>query len=162
MHRSLSPAEAKAWNGLLHAHDSIVRDLDRQLRAADGLPLSWYDVLCEVASVPEDGVRMGELADRVLLTRAGLSGLVDRLERAHLIERRPSTATRAARTPSRPPRDDRLLHQAEQTHWAAVRGRYTGCLDNTELALLGHLWDRVAGQLRAEAHQPLPSSHGWW
>lgn len=144
MHRSLSPAEAKAWNGLLHAHDSIVRDLDRQLRAAHGLPLSWYDVLCEVASVPEDGVRMGELADRVLLTRAGLSGLVDRLERAHLIERRPCNGDARGTYAVATAEGLRLLHQAEQTHWAAVRGRYTGRLDNTELALLGHLWDRVA------------------
>ena len=49
---ALSPTEAAAWQGLLRAHAALVRDVDGELRAAHGLPLSWYDVLCEVASAP--------------------------------------------------------------------------------------------------------------
>ena len=68
--------------GLLRAHAALVRDVDGELRAAHGLPLSWYDVLCEVASAPRAaGSAWRSWPSRVMLTPAGLSGLVDRLER---------------------------------------------------------------------------------
>jgi DNA-binding MarR family transcriptional regulator len=146
---ALSPTESAAWHGLLRAHASLVRELERELRAAHGLPLSWYDVLREVGTAPDGRIRMGELADRVMLTPPGLSGLVDRLERAHLIERRPcdgdGRGTYAVVTPAGMHR----LEHARATHRDAIRRRYTSRLDDTELVLIGRLWQRVASPGRA-------------
>jgi DNA-binding MarR family transcriptional regulator len=139
----LTSTEAKAWTGLLRAHAALLRDVDRELRRAHGLPLSWYEVLHAVASAPAGGIRMGDLAERVLLTRAGLSGLVDRLEGAGLVERRP--CEHDARVTYAVPTAEglRQLERAARTHRDAVRRGYTGRFDDAELELFGRMWERV-------------------
>jgi DNA-binding MarR family transcriptional regulator len=51
------------------------------------MPLNWYDVLIELQEAPDNRLRMSDLADRVLLTRSGLTRLVDRLEKEGYIIR---------------------------------------------------------------------------
>lgn len=146
---ALSPNEAAAWQGLIRAHAALVRELDRELRAAHGLPLSWYDVLREVAAAPGGRMRMGELADRVMLTPPGLSGLVDRLEHAHLIERRPCDGDARGTYAVVTPIGMRRLQPARATHRDAIRRCYTSRLDDVELVLIGRMWRRVASGGRA-------------
>jgi DNA-binding MarR family transcriptional regulator len=146
--KALTKYEARAWTGLLRAHAVLVRDVDRELRAAHDLPLSWYDVLAVVAAEPAGRLRMGELAQRVMLTRAGLSGLVDRLERAHLVERRRCDGDARGTYAVVTGEGRRLLERAYPTHRDAVRTRYTGRFDDAELELVGHVWERVAASSR--------------
>jgi DNA-binding MarR family transcriptional regulator len=145
----LSPTEAAAWQGLLRAHAALVRNVDGELRAAHGLSLSWYDVLCEVAAAREGRIRMKELAERVMLTPAGLSGVVDRLERANLIERRPCEGDARGTFAVVTAEGLQQLQQAKRTHRDAVRHHYTSRFDRTELELVGSVWDRVAGGSRS-------------
>jgi DNA-binding MarR family transcriptional regulator len=139
----LTRFEVRAWTGLLRAHAVLVHDVDSELRAAHGLPLSWYDVLYEVASAPGGRMRMGELADRVMLTPAGLSGLVDRIEHARLVERRRCDGDARGTYAVVTAEGLELLGRARQTHRDAIRRRYTGRLDDTELGLIGRLWERL-------------------
>src|SRR3712207_729935 len=83
----LSPAELGAWRGMLRAHTALVRALEAELEAAHKLPLSHYDVLIYLRSAPGRRLRMAELADSVLLSRSGVTRLVDRLEREGLLVR---------------------------------------------------------------------------
>jgi DNA-binding MarR family transcriptional regulator len=144
----LSRREAAAWHGLLRAHARLVRDLDRSLREAHGLPLSWYEVLAELASAPEGRIRMGELAARVMLTPAGLSGVVDRLQRAKLIERRPCEGDARGTFAVATAEGLRRLRRAERTHRDTVRRHYTSRFDDSELELVGSMWERVAASGR--------------
>jgi DNA-binding MarR family transcriptional regulator len=145
----LTKYEARAWTGLLRAHAALVRNVDGELRAAHGLSLCWYDILREVAAAREGRIRMKDLAGRVMLTPAGLSSVVDRLERANLVERRPckddARGTYAVVTTE----GLGQLQRAEGTHRNAVRRHYTSRFDNTELELVGSVWDRVAAGGRA-------------
>ena len=100
---------------------------------------------------------------RVLLTPAGLSGLVDRLERAKLVERRPcdgdargtyAVVTAEGRELARacPPHPPRCragsLHEPLRRRGAGARRAQCGSGSHA----------RAAG---AESPQPLPSSHAW-
>src|SRR6185503_17451265 len=77
-----------AWAVLLTAHAVLVEAIESALAAA-GLPaLGWYDVLWELEKAGDAGLRMSELARRVVLSRPNLSRLSDRLEDAGLLERR--------------------------------------------------------------------------
>jgi DNA-binding MarR family transcriptional regulator len=140
----LTTVEARAWTGLLRAHAALVRDVDGELRAAHDLPLSWYDVLSAVASAPGGRIRMGELAQRVLLTPAGLSGLVDRLERGNLVERRPCDGDARGTYAAVTPEGRKVLERAYPTHRDAVRARYTSRFEDAELDLVARVWDRVS------------------
>ena len=68
-----------AWAALLQVHGALVPKLDRLLTQTTGLPLSWYDVLLELAAVPGRRLLMGELAERVVLSRTRVSRIVDEL-----------------------------------------------------------------------------------
>ena len=59
-----------------------------------GLPLAWGDVMQQLADGPKQGLRMSELADLVLLTRSGITRLVDRMIEAGLIVREPCPGDR--------------------------------------------------------------------
>src|SRR5919106_6003572 len=83
----LTQRELDAWRGLLRAHRDVVARLDAELEREQGLPLSSYEVLISLADAPGGRLRMGELAGALLLSRSGLTRLVDRLERQGMVER---------------------------------------------------------------------------
>ncbi|HEX3174638.1 MAG TPA: MarR family transcriptional regulator [Solirubrobacterales bacterium] len=76
-----------AWGALTRTHSAIVQRLQEALAAADLPPLPWYEVLATVADAPEQRMKMGELAESLVITRGGLTKMVDRLVRAGLMER---------------------------------------------------------------------------
>ncbi len=78
---------AGAWAALLQTHAALVPRLDRELQRATGLPLSWYDVLLELAAAPGRRLTMTELAERVVLSRTRVSRVVSELETAGLVRR---------------------------------------------------------------------------
>jgi DNA-binding MarR family transcriptional regulator len=83
----LDREELGAWRGLLRVHARLTKALDADLVREHGLPLSSYEVLLFLADAPEGRLRMSELADGVLLSRSGLTRLVDRMERQGLLRR---------------------------------------------------------------------------
>ena len=141
----LSPVQLTAWRSFLRSHSQVVRALEHDLVSAHDLPLAHYDVLVQLSEAPGRSLRMTELAERVLLSRSGLTRLVDRLERDGLVERRacPSDArgTLAVLTDAGVDR----LRQAWPTHLAGVSERVVGRFSAEELetlaALLGRLVD---------------------
>ena len=76
-----------AWRQLLQAHALVIREVDGRLRDAELPPLGWYDALYALHEAPDQRLQHHELADQVLLSRSGLSRLVDRLEREGAIQR---------------------------------------------------------------------------
>src|SRR5215467_2431171 len=76
-----------AWRAFLKAHATVVDRIDHDLAAKQRLSLSSYDVLIELYEAPDRRLRMHELAQRVVLSRSGLTRLVDRLEREGYLTR---------------------------------------------------------------------------
>jgi len=92
----LDDVRLAAWRALLTAHALLVAHIEEDLTRAGerAVPLTWYDVLIELREAPEHRLRQRDLARAVLLTRSGLSRLVDRLEAAGLVRRAPDPADR--------------------------------------------------------------------
>ena len=76
-----------AWGALTRTHAAIVGRLQEALSGADFPPLPWYEVLAAVSEAPEQRMKMGDLAESLVITRGGLTKLVDRLVKAGLLER---------------------------------------------------------------------------
>lgn len=77
----------EAWGALARTHAAVSQRLQEALAQADFPPLPWYEVLATVAEAPEQRLRMGDLAEALVITRGGLTKLVDRLVKAGLLER---------------------------------------------------------------------------
>ena len=135
----LSTVELTAWRTFLRAHATVVRRLEAELVTEHDLPLASYDVLVQLSEAPERRLRMTELADRVLLSRSGLTRLADRLERDGLLVRQacPSDArgTHAVLTDAGLER----LRAAWPTHLRGVVEHVTGRLTADEVVQLSAL-----------------------
>jgi DNA-binding MarR family transcriptional regulator len=85
----LEQGREEAWRALITAHAAALERIERELGEAGLPPLGWYDVLLELSVAPGRRLRMHELARAVVLSRSGLTRLVDRLEKAGLLRREP-------------------------------------------------------------------------
>src|ERR1700712_5985864 len=83
----LSRRELAAWRGLLRTHARVLASLDAELEQAHGLAVPEYEVLLVLTERGDQNLRMSELADAALLTRSGMTRLVDRLEKQGLVRR---------------------------------------------------------------------------
>jgi DNA-binding MarR family transcriptional regulator len=77
----------EAWGALTRTHAAVSQRLQEALAQGDYPPLPWYEVLASVAEAPDQRMRMGDLAEALVITRGGLTKLVDRLVKAGLLER---------------------------------------------------------------------------
>ena len=82
-----STPHGEAWGALARTHAAVTQRLQEALAQGDFPPLPWYEVLAAVAEAPEQRMRMGDLAEALVITRGGLTKLVDRLVKAGLLER---------------------------------------------------------------------------
>src|SRR3954449_7879764 len=80
-------SRAAAWWALARTHAAVSQRLGEALAQGDFPPLPWYEVLVTVAEAPEQRMKMGDLAEALVITRGGLTKLVDRLIKAGLLER---------------------------------------------------------------------------
>jgi DNA-binding MarR family transcriptional regulator len=83
----LEGAALEAWRSYLQSHASIVRVLDAELMAEHGMTTRDYEVLLYLAQAPDCHLPMSALAERTMLTRSGITRLVDGLVATGLIER---------------------------------------------------------------------------
>ena len=139
----LNEVEMGAWGGFLRTHHALVAELDDELRREHDLPLTSFDVLAQLDNAPGRQLRMSELADAVLLSRSGVTRLVERLERRGLLERRECSDD--ARGAFAVLTDDGVarLREARETHLAGVRERFLQRFDDKELRELGEVWRRL-------------------
>ena len=77
----------EAWIALTQTHSAVSGRLQEALTAAELPPLPWFEVLATLDRAPEHRLKMGELAEALVITRGGLTKLVDRLIKAGLLER---------------------------------------------------------------------------
>ena len=140
----LLPAEVgDVWGGLLRTHKAVMSAMGEELESAHGLDLTGYDVLRQLALAERSRLRMGELAQRVMLTRSGLSGAVDRLESAGLVVREPTDDDGRGLYARITPQGIRLLRRVTPTVENTVRRHFLDRLTAEDLAALRAIWEKL-------------------
>jgi DNA-binding MarR family transcriptional regulator len=92
---SPSRDELRAWRLYFESALALIDVLDSELERDTGIPMRWYDTLVHLEETP-DGLRMNELAERILYSKSGFTRVVDRLEEAGLVRRvRPANDRRS-------------------------------------------------------------------
>jgi DNA-binding MarR family transcriptional regulator len=84
---TIDPATLTAWQTIVRVQARVAARAEDALADAGLPPLVWHDVLRTLQQA-ECGVRMFEVADAIVMSRSGLTRLIDRLEDAGLVERR--------------------------------------------------------------------------
>src|SRR5689334_4010892 len=113
--------EIRTWIRFLATHSAITRELEARLMGAHGLTLSDYDVLVQLARAPERKLRNIELAKAVVLTRSGVTRLVDGLEKDGLVRRCSCASDKRGTFVELTDAGLALLREATGTHVSGVR-----------------------------------------
>ncbi len=132
-----SSAELAVWRIFLRAHAQVMRKLETDLVQEHGLPLASYDVLVQLVEAPGRRLRMTELADRVLLSRSGLTRLVDRLQREGLVAREACESDARGLFAVLTQAGFERLREASPTHLRGVEAYAMGRLTPRQLDALG-------------------------
>ncbi|HKG56529.1 MAG TPA: MarR family winged helix-turn-helix transcriptional regulator [Candidatus Limnocylindrales bacterium] len=132
------------WRSFLRAHARLFRRLDEELRAEHGLSLPEYDALLQLAQSPDRRLRMTQLAGQVLLSKSGVTRLIDRLVADGFVARSQcSHDARGAEAVLTPDGLERL-RQAAGTHLRGIDTYFLAALDDRELATLRRSMDAVS------------------
>jgi DNA-binding MarR family transcriptional regulator len=140
------------WRDFLRTHAHILRQLESDLVREQQLPLASYDVLVQLVEAPDRRLRMTELAEKVLISRSGLTRLVDRLAREGLVVREACESDARGLFAVLTPAGYERLRVASTTHLRGVEEHVTSRLSEEDLRDLA----RVLGKLPGAAGQLLP------
>lgn len=137
------------WRDFLHVHARLLRRMDEELQANHGLSMAEYDALLQLATSPGRRLRMSALADRVLLSRSGITRLVDRMVASGMVERSVcATDARGAEAALTSTGLERL-RAASRTHLDDVDTWFLGVIDEGDRIAMQRALERVAEHLDA-------------
>jgi DNA-binding MarR family transcriptional regulator len=132
-----------AWTRLMRAQHAALSHIEGNLKQA-GLPaLAWYDVLLELSRAGEGGLRPFELERRMLLPQYGLSRLIDRIEAAGYLERRPCEADGRGQVLAITEAGEAMRRQMWPVYSAAIEEAVGARLTAAEAASLAELLQRL-------------------
>ena len=120
-----------AWRSMLIAHSRTMRAIEADLAAAGAIPLTWYDVLLEVAAA-EEPLTLQELTRRVVLSRTRISRLVAELETRGYLVRSPDPDDGRSTLVSMETAGKTALAQAAPVYMAGIDRHFNQHLDATQ------------------------------
>jgi DNA-binding MarR family transcriptional regulator len=138
------PQRLDAWRAFLRAHAVLTDALDRELQAERGLPLAWSDVLLNLAEADDGRLRMRDLADGVMLSRSGLTRLVDRMATAGLVNRQPDPDDRRGTLACITNEGMQTLRRAAPVHLRGIEEHFASRLRDDEVAVLRDALQRIS------------------
>ncbi len=140
-----------AWRAFLEAHAHVIRLLEAELEAEKALPLTWYDVLVQLEESDDHRLRMTDLAERVLLSKSGLTRLVDRMCESGLVSRAPDDRDKRGRWVSLESAGLARLHDAAPVHLRGIQDYFADQLSDGQAAAIAEPLRRIADSARERA-----------
>ena len=144
---SPSPDRLRAWRLYFESALALQDVLDAELERDAGISMRWYDILVQLEETP-DGIRMNELAERILYSKSGFTRVVDRLEEAGLVQRvRPDTDRRSifvvltdeGRT---------AMERARRHHRHSIEQHFSRHLSDTDIKTLTRALEKLSTHAR--------------
>jgi DNA-binding MarR family transcriptional regulator len=132
-----------AWVRFLRAHAQITRELSARLEAQHGLTLSDFDVLVQLYFAEEHAMRRVDIARQVLLTASGITRLLDGLERAGLVEKKPCASDARVSYAVLTKAGVRKIEAARETHLRDVEELFGSSFEPHEREQLAELLGRL-------------------
>ena len=145
---------SRAWRRLVEGHGAVMELLEAELEAEAGLPMTWYDVLLHLGELPDQRCRMGELAEAIVLSRSGLTTVVDRMQEAGLVERGLVPGDRRAVEVALTEAGRGRFAEAAAVHRRGIDEHFISHLSAAEGRALARALERVRDAARARRSTP--------
>ena len=142
------------WRAFLEAHARVTRRLDEELRAEHDLSLAEYETLLAIAWAPERRIRMRSLADSILLSKSGVTRLIDRLVSDGLVERTACSADARGAEAVLTETGRARLREASRTHLRGIEEHFLDVVEREDLAATERTLNALARHAGAGAGTP--------
>ena len=154
--RPLTARDARLapWRAFLLAHARVSRRLDEELRAEHDVSFAEYDALLTIANAPGRRIRMGQLAEEVLLSKSGVTRLIDRLVSDGLVERSACLADARGAEAVLTERGLARLRAASRTHLRGISEHFLAVVADGDLEPLERAMTSVARKAGPGANEP--------
>jgi DNA-binding MarR family transcriptional regulator len=150
-----------AWRALLQSHSALIALLGKELEAEAGLPLSQYEVLVYLSAAPEGRLRMNDLARSLLLSKSGVTRLVDRMGATGLVERAACEGDRRVTYAAITPAGELALRAAAPVHMRGIDEHFSRYLDEDEARVVASallkIFRHAASDLSASPNPATPA-----
>jgi DNA-binding MarR family transcriptional regulator len=144
---SPTPDQLASWRTFLESAFALIDILDAELQAERTISLRWYDALVHLEEA-EDGLRMNELAGRILASKSGLTRVIDRMEDAGLVRRERPAGDRRVVQVFITPEGVEVLRAARVTHHRGIQEHFVQHLDRSDLGALTRALENVRDHVR--------------
>ncbi len=141
----LEGASLEAWRSYLQSHATILRALDAELVAEQGMTTRDYEVMLYLAQAPDRKLPMSALAESTMLTRSGITRLIDGLVDNGLIERVSCKSDARVSYAHLTDTGYEKLRDAGCTHVASIRRLFLEHFTPEETDALATLLSRLPG-----------------
>ena len=133
--------ELRLWLRLFTCKMLIENEVRRRLRDSFGVTLPRFDLMAQLDRAP-NGMTLGELSRRMMVSNGNVTGLVDRLAAQGLIKRRPSPTDRRAQLVSLTPEGRRVFRAMARSNAGWTADLFAD-LSPDEIETLMHLLGRT-------------------
>ncbi len=140
---TFAPLEGDAWGGLLGVHGRLMRLIERDLAERCRISHVEFEVLLRLSWAEGRRLRIQDLAAESVLTRSGVSRVVERLERVGLVTRESAPEDRRGAYAILTDPGLAMLWTALDGHVALVREHFLGRFAPDELEQMAAWWRRV-------------------
>ncbi len=142
--------EQAAWGGLLGMYGRLERRIEADLQAHSQLSHVEFEVLLRLTWAEDQRLRIQDIAAQSVLSRSGVSRMVERLERAGLVLREEAPEDRRGAYAVLTPLGLERFQSAFRQHVQFVRRAFLACFSPAELAQMADFWRRVEQQAAHE------------
>jgi DNA-binding MarR family transcriptional regulator len=144
---SPSPERLRSWRLFFESALALLDVLDGELQHAVGIPMRWYDVLVHLEESPE-GIRMNELAERILYSKSGFTRVVDRMEEAGLVHRVRPEHDRRSILVVLTANGAETMERARRYHRDGIERHFSRHLTNADVDALSRGLEKVSTHVR--------------
>jgi DNA-binding MarR family transcriptional regulator len=144
---SPSPERLRAWQLFFESALALRDILDGELERDAGFSLRWYDVLIHLEETPE-GLRMNELAERILYSKSGLTNVVDRMEGAGLVRRTRPENDRRSILLILTDEGRETMERARRHHRHGIEQHFSRHLTDADIRALTRAFEKVSAHAR--------------
>jgi DNA-binding MarR family transcriptional regulator len=141
--RRLDELEFRAWRAFLYTYATVVPILDRELVGALGLSLNQFEILNRLRRAGKRGLRMSDLASRVVLSPSGVTRAVDQLERKGQVERCAFEGDKRGQLATLTAEGRAVLRKATSVHVQGLREHFLDHVSRTELEQLASALEAI-------------------
>lgn len=134
---------AQAWEQSLTSVSRLLQKFDSNMQKDAGISVIWYDVLLHLNLAPDKKMRMQSLSDSLVLTRSGVTRIVDRIEKAGLVRREAAVEDRRGYYAILTNEGSRVLNRAQKAHRKDIREYFGARLDADERQAVFELMGKV-------------------